>query len=235
MKVVFISPCFNASDNLKNLIDSVTCQTDNRWEHIFIDDISADDTCKRFNELVSDNDKFKLIKNSEKKYALRNIVEVARLYENREDIIIATIDGDDQLCNKDTVKILIESYEDGNDVVWTAHKWDVNGINISKPMPKNVDPYSWVWSTSHLRTFRSSLLKKISDKNFKDTKGEWFRRGYDQALMLPVLSLTTNREYIDKVCYLYNINSVSVNDRDWAEMSQISTINLVRARGFIKE
>ena len=67
MKVVFISPCFNASDNLKNLIDSVTCQTDNRWEHIFIDDISADDTCKRFNELVSDNDKFKLIKNSEKK------------------------------------------------------------------------------------------------------------------------------------------------------------------------
>jgi hypothetical protein len=26
---------------------------------------------------------------------------------------------------------------------------------------------------------------------------------------------------------------VSVNDRDWAEMRQISTINLVRARGFI--
>ena len=234
-KVVFICSSFNIEANVDALVDSLQSQTNGKWECFIIDDISSDQTYEKLLEKTKSDTRFKIIKNSTKKYALRNIVEVARLYENREDIIIATIDGDDQLCNKDTVKILIESYEDGNDVVWTAHKWDVNGINISKPMPKNVDPYSWVWSTSHLRTFRSSLLKKISDKNFKDTKGEWFRRGYDQALMLPVLSLTTNREYIDKVCYLYNINSVSVNDRDWAEMSQISTINLVRARGFIKE
>ena len=52
--------------------------------------------------------------------------------------------------------------------------------------------------------------------------------------MLPILSLTNRRKYIDEICYLYNINSVSVNDRDWAEMNQISTINLVRARGFLK-
>ena len=77
-------------------------------------------------------------------------------------------------------------------------------------------------------------MKEVSDDNFKGVSGEWFRRGYDQALMLPVLSLTHRRKYINEVCYMYNINSVSVDDRDWAEMRQISTINLVRSRGFLK-
>jgi hypothetical protein len=63
--------------------------------------------------------------------------------------------------------------------------------------------------------------------------GKWFERGYDQALMLPILKQTTKRKYINEICYLYNIDSVSVDDRDWAEMKQISTINMVRARGLL--
>ena len=53
--------------------------------------------------------------------------------------------------------------------------------------------------------------------------------------MLPLLSLTKNRKYLSDVCYLYNIDSVSIPgvDRDWAEMEQLSTINLVRSRGFL--
>jgi len=233
MKVVFISPCFNASKNLKNLISSVKSQSDDRWCHILIDDISIDDTQQVFKSLVGNDSRFLMIKNEEKKYALKNIIDVARKYQDDDDTIIAVIDGDDQLCNDNAVSLLLDEYEKGSDVVWTGHRWDVNGINISKDMPKNVDPYGWPWCTSHLRTFRSSLLSKISDKNFKDPWGNWFKRGYDQALMLPLLKITDNRKYIDEICYLYNIDSVSVNDRDWAEMSQLSTINLVRARGFL--
>jgi len=233
MKVIFISPCFNASKNLKNLIDSVRSQKDDRWIHIFIDDISNDDTQEVFNRIVGSDERFSMIKNDEKKYALRNIAEVARKYQNDKDTIIAVIDGDDQLCNDNAVSLLIEEYNKGNDVVWTGHRWDINGINISRDMPKNVDPYGWPWCTSHLRTFRSTLLSKISDNNFKDHNGNWFQRGYDQALMLPLLKLTQKRKYIDEICYLYNIESVSVNDRNWAEMRQLSTINLIRARGFL--
>jgi glycosyltransferase involved in cell wall biosynthesis len=233
MKIIFISPCFNASKNLKNLIESVRSQKDDRWFHVFIDDISTDDTQEEFDRVVGSDERFSMIKNDEKKYALRNIVEVARQYQDEKDTIIAVIDGDDQLCNEDTVSLLMDQYEKGNDVVWTGHRWDINGINISRDMPKNVDPYGWPWCTSHLRTFRSTLLSKISDSNFKNHQGEWFQRGYDQALMLPLLKLTQKRKYIDEICYLYNIDSVSVNDRDWAEMNQLSTINLVRARGFL--
>ena len=79
------------------------------------------------------------------------------------------------------------------------------------------------------------MLKKIVDSNFKDTSGNWFKRGYDQALMLPIIHVAENRRYIDETCYQYNINSVSVSDRDWAEKIQHNTVNLVRARGFLEK
>jgi glycosyltransferase involved in cell wall biosynthesis len=232
VRVLFIIPCFNASKNIPNIISSLTSQTDDRWNCVIVDDISTDNTFEVVKSIKSK--KFAIIKNDEKKYALRNIVDTARLYENREDIVVAVIDGDDQLCNDNAVSLLLDEYQRDFDVVWTAHKWDINGMNISKEIPSNVDPYSWPWCSSHLRTFRSSLIKNVSDKNFKDCDGNWFKRGYDQALMLPLLSLTNNRKYIPEVCYQYNINSVSIENRSWEEKEQISTINIVRARGFLK-
>lgn len=237
MKVIFVSPCFNAEKNLERLIHSVALQKNENWIHCIIDDLSDDNTAEYAVEITTQSDfgrRYLIAKNKEKKFALRNIVELARNYQDDEEAIIAVIDGDDQLCNPDTVDLLIEQYEAGADVVWTAHRWDTNGMNISRPMPNNVNPYQWQWSASHLRTFRASLLKDVSDDNFKDWNGEWFERGYDQALMLPLLYKTHKRKYISDVCYLYNIESVSVNDRDWAEKKQLSTVNFVRARGFVE-
>jgi glycosyltransferase involved in cell wall biosynthesis len=233
MRVLFIIPCYNASRNIENIAKSLMSQSSDEWDAILIDDISNDNTYDVASRLRED--KFTVIKNEEKKYALRNIVEAARKFEDMEDIIIAVIDGDDYLCNENTVSLLIDSYNDGNEVVWTAHRWDINNLNISKEMPQNVDPYSWPWCSSHLRTFKASLLRNISDINFKDPSGKWFERGYDQALMLPLLKVSRSRKYIDEICYVYNINSVSMPYRDYEEMSQISTINIVRSRGLLIE
>ena len=231
--VVFIVPCFNASKNIQNIIDSLLAQKNENWVCIFADDISTDNTWDVLQEVEKTDKRIFISKNETKLFALRNIVEKARMYQGAE-VIIAVIDGDDSLCNEDAVDILIKEYKSGHDVVWTAHRWDINGMNISKEMPQSVDPYAWPWSSSHLRTFKSTLLEKISDENFKDTKGNWFERGYDQALMLPLLSVSNSRKFVNEVCYLYNINSVSIADRSWEERKQISTINLVRSRGFLK-
>jgi hypothetical protein len=64
--------------------------------------------------------------------------------------------------------------------------------------------------------------------------GEWFKRGYDQAIYLPLLYLSRKRKYINEVCYLYRINSNSMKHREWKEQDQLNTVKLVRARGFIK-
>ena len=233
LKVVFICPSFNISSNVEKLVGSFKDQVNPNWDCIIVDDISSDSTYEDLIRETKGDERFIIIKNQEKKYALRNIVEASKKLD--DNIIVAVVDGDDSLCNDKTVEILLGAYADGSEVVWTAHKWDTNGMNISGPIPENVDPYFWPWRSSHLRTFKSSLLKKIDNKNFMNFKGEWFKRGYDQALMLPLMHLTKKRKYVPEVCYLYNIDSSSIpsDQRDWCEMDQISTINFVRARGFI--
>ena len=233
MKVLFIVPCFNAGPNIEILAKSLLNQENENWHSIFINDMSEDDTFSKLEEL-STLEKFSVLHNKNKKHALKNIVDTARLFQERKDIIIAVIDGDDSLCNDKTVDILIDAYNNKESVVWTGHKWDINDLNISKEIPENVDPYSWPWCSSHLRSFSASIIKNVPDKNFKDINGKWFKRGYDQALMLPLLKMTKRRKYINKICYLYNINSCSMPSRSWEEKSQISTINLVRSRGFLK-
>jgi len=235
LRIIFVVPVFNAASNLDCLHKSITSQKDDRWSCVLIDDMSSDNTSEKLKSISLYDDRFNVIINAEKKYALRNIVEVSREYQDEDDVIIAVVDGDDSLCNDDTVSLLIKTYENKAEVTWTAHRWDINGMNISREMPLNVNPYFWPWCSSHLRTFKSSLLSNIHDDNFKDPFGKWFKRGYDQALMLPLLYLTEKRVYIDTVCYQYNIDSASIpaDEREWSEMEQISTINLVRSRGFI--
>ena len=234
MRVHFITACRNAERNVDDLLASVREQDNENWRHTIIDDCSNDGTLDRLSFLTKGDDRFRIVKNVERKYALRNIIDAGRELGN--DDVIATLDGDDSLCNRRTVTLLLEEYQKGADVVWTAHRWDTNGMNISGHMPDRVDPYAWPWVTSHLRTFRASLLNHVSDRNFLNHRGEWFKRGYDQALMLPVLKVGGKRVFVPEVCYKYNIDSASIPaaERNWSESAQISTVNIVRSRGFLK-
>ena len=234
MKIVFIIPAFNAAPHVADLVNSLKTQTNPNWEAVFIDDMSDDDTIFMINHQTGNDERFTLIVNKEKKWALKNVVENARKIKNN---IIAILDGDDAICNTNTVQYLLDAYKDPDvDTVWTAHKWDINNMNISKDFPESlpVNPYEYPWVTSHLKTFRSHLIHMINDDNFKDLDGEWFRRGYDQALYLPLLYLSKKRKFLNEVCYLYRINSNSMKVREWKEQDQLKTVKIVRARGFIK-
>ena len=233
-KVVFVIPMYNASQHVKSLIDSLKSQTNENWEAVFIDDMSNDDSIFMVNHCGGSDKRIRLIKNKEKKWALKNVVETARMYQDDDSAIIANLDADDSLCNNSTVELLLNAYKDETDTVWTAHKWDINGMNISKELPQGVNPYQYEWCTSHLKTWRASCLKDISDDNFKDLSGKWFLRGYDQALYLPLLYLSREKRFLNEVCYLYRINSSSIKTRDWNEKSQLDTVRLVRARGYLK-
>tara|TARA_B100000674_G_scaffold466110_1_gene449727 strand:+ start:1857 stop:2579 length:723 start_codon:yes stop_codon:yes gene_type:complete len=236
-KIVFIIPAYNASRHIGDLVDSLLEQTNSNWEAVIIDDMSEDDTVFMANFKTGSDERFKIIKNTEKKWALKNVIDNARIYQDKENIIIAILDADDALCNPNTVELLLNEYSDNEiDTVWTSHKWDINNLNISKQLPQEppVNPYQYPWVTSHLKTFRASLLKEICDENFKNLSGAWFKRGYDQALYLPLLYKSKKRKHLNEVCYLYRINSSSVKSREWKEKDQMDTVRLVRARGFVK-
>ena len=233
-KVVFVSPMYNASTHLNDLINSMNEQKNPNWKHIIIDDMSTDGSFDLACKLIRDYDNFEIRKNQEKNWALKNVVKVAREYQDDPDVIIAVVDADDALCNENTVELILKAYEDPEvDTVWTSHTWDINGLNISRELPDNVNPYQYPWCSSHLKTWRATTLLGIDDENFKDLDGNWFVRGYDQALYLPLLYLSHKKKFLDEICYLYRINSKSIPVRKWNEKEQLDTVRLVRARGFV--
>lgn len=238
-KAVIICPFFNAEKNLKNLTSSIKSQSYENFECFLIDDVSTDNSYNVCKEIIKNDKRFNLIKNNEKQYALKNIITCARNFQNQNNVWIGVVDGDDMLIDKCGFKIINNAYKKGNDVVYTDNVWDVNNINSSKPLPPEGwrNPYDDEWRYSHFRTFRASLLSKIKDENFYDPDGKFVVRGYDQFLMLPMVYLSKGRiKHINKTCYKYNLNSVSIplNKRNFNEKEQLRNIKFLRGRGFIK-
>ena len=237
--IVFISPTYNASFHLSELYESLREQSNKNWSWVILNDMSNDDTLEIANNIAKSDElkRVTIVNHIEKKFALKGVVDYlqSNYTSTHADTIVAIVDGDDALCNENTVDLVLKEYNDNQEleVLWTAHSWDINGMNISRDMPGNINPYQYPWVSSHLKTFKLGLLQMISNENFKDLDGNWFERGYDQAIYLPLLHLAKSRKFLNEICYLYRINSNSLKVRDWKEKSQMDTIRLVRARGYV--
>jgi glycosyltransferase involved in cell wall biosynthesis len=236
--VNFISPTYNSSFQLRELYDSLKEQTNINWNWVILNDMSTDDTYDIAKEIEASDEleRVAVINHKEKKYALRGIYDYLSSYNDHSEAIIAIVDGDDALCNENTVDIILKEYNDNKDLeaLWTAHTWDINSMNISAEIPGNINPYHYPWVSSHLKTFKVNVFKKIHSNNFKNLDGQWFERGYDQALYLPVLHIAKKRKYLNEICYLYRLNSNSLKIRNWKEKDQMDTVRLVRARGYVE-
>jgi len=235
--VTFLSPTFNSSHQLLECYESLVEQNNKKWKWVILNDMSTDDTLKIAKKIIEKDSRVKLYNHSVKKFALKGIYDflIADYAELNCDLI-AILDGDDALCNENTVDLILKEYEDDTNLeaLWTCHSWDINGMNISRDLPKKINPYQYPWVSSHLKTFKLETFKKINSENFKDLDGNWFERGYDQALYLPILFLAKERKFLNEICYLYRINSNSLKSRPLKEKNQMSTIKLVRSRGYVQ-
>ena len=237
--VCFVTPTYNASHHLWECYESLKEQSNPNWEWVILNDMSNDDTFEIANKIVMSGDgkreRVTVWNHDHKKFALKGIYDYLKNYNDFSEQIIAILDGDDALCNENTVDLILKEYNTNPklEALWTAHSWDINGMNISKDLPGNINPYQYPWVSSHLKTFKVNVFKKIKKENFMDLDGNWFERGYDQALYLPILYNATDRKFLDEICYLYRINSNSLKVRDWKEKNQMDTIRLVRSRGYV--
>lgn len=236
--ICFVTPTYNASFHLEECYESLKEQSNPNWEWVILNDMSDDNTFEIANKIVMSDEKERVIviNHDHKKFALKGIYDYLSGYNDFSEQIIAILDGDDALCNENTVDIILKEYENNTqlDALWTAHSWDINGMNISRELPEKINPYHYPWVSSHLKTFKVNVFKQIKEENFKDLDGNWFKRGYDQALYLPILHISKDRKFLNEICYLYRINSNSLKFRPEKEKNQMDTIRLVRSRGYVK-
>ena len=86
------------------------------------------------------------------------------------------------------------------------------------------------WRASHLRTFKHSLWKELDHKDLKDEEGNYFKMTYDQAIMLPLLEMASERsKYIPHLLHVYNKENPLNIDKNKA-LEQSALAQKIRAK-----
>jgi glycosyltransferase involved in cell wall biosynthesis len=239
---VFISPMFNASDTLPQMLHSLCGQSYENWRLILIDDVSSKEhreksekICNEFKFLLNGkySDRILNVWNVEKKWEVANVLHGLSMCH--DDDVICRIDADDWLTETDCLAIIDSAYQQTNcDILWTAHRWGFSDKNISGPMPQDADPYKHPWVSSHLKTFRKKLLKDVKDENYRGEDGSYIRRAGDQAIYLPALHNSKKRVFIPRVMYHYTINDVPETYQTNDAFFQRDEAIFLRNRGYVK-
>ena len=210
-KFNFVIPFYNAERWLEKCITSVKRQNYKNFECFLIDDLSTDSSYEVASKAAANDDRFHLVKNKEKKYALGNIVSILKTIDSDDEVNII-LDGDDWLSSENVLSYLDQEYNNGRTLLtygnYIYHPQGFMGVEPSMypdEIIKNNLFRTDQWRASHLRTFKTKLWKELDLEDLKDINGEYYKTAYDQALMLPLLEISGGRfKFVDRIMHTYN-------------------------------
>jgi glycosyltransferase involved in cell wall biosynthesis len=203
-------------DNIQSLVD----QDYPHWHAYIIDDCSTDGTgvfLEGYRASCNVAEKITIIHNTERKKALQNIWDAVHQCPN--DTVVVLLDGDDEFAGPHVLRRVAQEYQDLN--TWMTYgqyrcypskAWGIC-CPLDEKVVRKVNFRNAPWVTSHLRTFRASLFKKIRYQDLLDHDGKPFAVAWDMALMFPMLEMAAHghiRFIIDEL-YRYRDNT-SQND-----------------------
>jgi len=235
--MIKIVSCFwNISPYVEKFINSIKIQTHKEFEVFLIDDLSTDNTVSRIKDLIKDDNRFKLLQNSEKKYKLKNMDDLIMDddFIDDEDIIVE-LDGDDWFYHENVLKIINDKYENNKNL------WLTNGSFIysdgtmgfsSKVNYKSVRKDNFTFS--HLRTWKAHLWRNIEEDSFLDENEEYFKSAPDVAYTFPMIEMAGDRhyEYISDILVVYNAenqyNEHKPNSAGGGPQTQLNNAQLIR-------
>ena len=232
-----IVPMYNVEDWIESTIKSVKEQIYTNYQCIIIDDMSTDSSIDIVKNFLKDNDKFILIENKTKKFALQNIVEgIEIVCSDKEDVII-TLDGDDWFTHKNVLQKLNHYYLNNN--IWLTYGNHVNFPDGEPYWPLFKYPDNIIetnnfrnfrFLASHLRTFKYKLWKEIKNQDLLDENGNYYQTAWDLAIMFPMLEMCGNKFlFISENLYVYN-NKNPLNDYKLYHQLQITTEMVLRTK-----
>lgn len=230
-KFKIIVPFYNVEDWIGKCVKSIQLQTCSDFECFLVDDISTDNSVNVIENLIQGDDRFTLIQNTEKKFALRNIYEAIDSSGVDPEDVIVTLDGDDWFATKKALEALDTVYNEYSCFMtygsYIEYPSMVKGKFCRQIPPEVVASNTYrrsQWFSSHLRTFKRHLWNSINTDDLKKD-GEFFRMTWDMAFMFPMLEMAGPLAiHIDKMLYSYNrqnpLNDDKVNHRLQLETEQ---------------
>lgn len=204
---------YNVEKWISTTIKSISSQIYTNFQAIIIDDISTDNTVKKVKKLIDNDNRFLLVENTIKKFALRNIYDGIITSKASDEDVIVILDGDDWFLNENTLGIINSYYEkDKCLITYGSHIEYPSGKrgNTYMKYPKEIIDNSAyrdypIWLASHIRTFKYKLWKNIDTEDLLDSDGNFYEMTGDLATMFPMLEMAQERQsYISEVIHVYN-------------------------------
>ena len=216
-----IVPLYNVEQWVSNCIKSIKVQDHKNFQCIVVDDNSTDKSAEIIRELIADDDRFVFIENKERKLALRNTYEAINLSNPDDEDVIVIVDGDDWFATKSSLSRVETYYKERNALVTHGSYIEYPSMQkgtFSRDIPKEVINQNAFrrapWMSSHLRTWKASLWKKIKKESLLDDDGNFFPMTGDMAVMFPLLEMAGDRiVHIPEVLYCYNRSNPLNDDR----------------------
>lgn len=218
MRINIITPFYNVEKWISKNIEMLKQQTHTDFRCVLVDDLSTDKSFDVCRDIINNDQRFILIKNKEKKYALKNIIDSINILGLSDEEIIVTIDGDDWLYDKFVLEKVNKIYEIKKILLTYGNylNYPTNTLGHCSPYPKHViDNNSYRqdnWRASHLRTFKYKLWKNIKQEDFLDEEAKFLDVTWDLAFMFPMLEMSGGKFHcFREPLYVYNRQN-DIND-----------------------
>ncbi|MBE5317744.1 glycosyltransferase family 2 protein [Pedobacter sp. MR2016-19] len=210
-----ISAFRNASEFIKCNFDSIKSQTYQNYHLHYVDDASND--CSL--ELIPNKPFISKKINTDRKYALQNILDVLINSQFSDDDIICFIDADDYLPHKYVLLTLNQVYQQEETMITYGSMQNHNGNrNIGSKYTKSEfqNVRKSPWRVSHMRSFKYSIFKKYLESDpylhmLKDSDGSILKMPYDMAILFPLMELVEYHQviFLSHLTYKYRIHSLN--------------------------
>ena len=232
----------NASQYIERCLASISIQECQSIIKIAIcDDASTDGTSELIESWVKSSPFFiHFIKNSDRKYKLRNLIHLLNSAPIENDDICCFLDGDDSLIGSNALQTVISKYQStGCWITYGSYRGYQNDACCCREMTqeeKNKNDYrNMQWVFSHLFTFRYFLWKSIPESYFNFDEEVMYKYAPDQVVNLALLDLAKSSriKYISTPIYKYNdVNElnehkISATDQSYVD-KKIRTIPPLR-------
>ena len=237
-KFKIIIPSYNNVEWVECNLASILNQTYTKYEVIYIDDASTDETYKQVMSHVGDLPNWTIIRNSENKGAMYNYFHNLEDYVKDDSEIVIHLDGDDWFYDEMALESLNKFYNEkdcwmtyGGFIVWNGHEAEPT---LPHPQSTLYSDFTHkhklyrrdLWRASHLRTYRAFLLKAVNLEDLKDLKNnQYYWHASDLAFQYLCMEMCPSDKIqnIDFYAHVYNhskTNQVRTHEREHADNSK---------------
>jgi len=212
-----ISPIYNARPWAERFIRGIRDQIYPDWKVVVIDDASDDGTYEYLCELAADEDRITVVRNSQRRLALTNVVQGIHAMHCDDEDVLVFLDGDDWFSDGGVLDYLNGVYAKRD--VWitwgsyVVHPSGQRGRN-ARPLPLFHDVRKGHFIFSHLKTAKHFLWRNIVDADLRDSRtGDYYRASWDNVVMRPMIEMAGRRHsrFIRRVLYVYNSENPRCN------------------------